>query len=1229
MQKQPTQPFVDKHKTQSNMNLDEAREYLEFLLNGLRAFHPEVFELEAGPTDHWEGWRRDDFVPLVLNLTQAKTAPEAKAVLEGWLSTPEITRNVPLSIIEAAKETKEIAQAPTPEAQRQASEVLLAKSSNLAAELEAAGQVVPKPSAATPEALAPTRPPTAVVTPAPPVTPIEEGAVVLRPIRLAASPKAEVKSITKEATEKKAAFREQIKEWIKETFPQTPEEKAQALSERFTQRLVALEEEKPTVAATLKAVAKSDQVAPDVRKKAARLLNKAANLAEEDRKIIEKAVSEKIPREAVKQAFAQDAYEYESIARPVQKSVVVRAENFVEKAEASIAQKTGVDFAEAIIPTATAIPTVKAIEETLYIKPARRLPAGLDEKAQESLASHTNQARINAQKYIGELTEKISKTLPGPLVRATSPKEAAEISRRTAENFVERLLNPEKPSITDYTRPENEATLKKIFPDEVSRQEFLASANEALIAETAESQILANAVDKQVINALYGPAKLEASTFPQPGTFPTEAFSLQEAAYLKTEIARSTLPVYGLLLSEQGVVPAKIQAAKIIGVTITRATPKAKDWGERAAFSSFKFVRELGAEQFAKAQPHEATALKLISMGIGSKDIASLAEQAEKLGLRPTVVSLKNLEQALRAIEEAQPSLARFAQRMEVELKLIAESSQLRTSQFLLVPSQQSYLFAPSTPDQARSPIFSYFQRFLEKPASNFLGRLTAPAKEKIARIIGKKELARIVSKKGLKKLAGGLLAKIATKLGLKALFVKIGAILGTLIPIPLVGQAIGAVLGFLAGFALDALSWLKKQIQKNKEAFAGFALLAGGLLIGGPAGLAMIGGAIGLGAIAVGGTILAGLYGLTKIVLLAIGIPIIVAMIAVPTAIVLILFIINSGAYIVPHAPSLLTPGVTESPYIRVTKVARSTNSNKCTVTPAPEEGAPTLECENDDLPLTIEYTITVEARKGTLANISFEHECIVIRDSPVPSCSSSTPDSPLLISPVEPFEFTYTQTYGSGFTDSNVVDTFIVTADQVDEGVVGARAAASASIIIGDPPAECPRGWPVGREGGETPLPILQGPHTSGGSHNTIEAIDIFTERPWTDFLGHVIRATHTGIVSVCDTTASPCGNYGNFVDITSICTTVSGNPVSVTSRYSHLDTISVTTGQTVSMGAAVGTGGSSGTGSAHLHYEFRPPPGPIPMDPPYIPLAVPDGCNNFGGIPCMCGPVQCAVD
>jgi len=227
-------------------------------------------------------------------------------------------------------------------------------------------------------------------------------------------------------------------------------------------------------------------------------------------------------------------------------------------------------------------------------------------------------------------------------------------------------------------------------------------------------------------------------------------------------------------------------------------------------------------------------------------------------------------------------------------------------------------------------------------------------------------------------------------------------------------------------------------------------------------------------------------------------------------------------------------------------------------------------------------------------------------------------------LACPSSPYIITYRQRFRRGlFEDSLITDTFSVIADVESEEVVQTQAAASASVLFGNPPSQCPTGWPVERERGEPPLPIKQGPHTSGGTHDIVEAIDIFAA-PGYSFTGHTIRSTHTGSVSVGN-----YGNYGDFVDVTSTCVTTTGEERTVTSRYAHLLTVDVTTGQIVGLGQVLGTGDTSGTSSPHLHYEFRPVPGPIPMDPSYLPLSIPDGCYDFGGKPCLCGGVQCSVN
>lgn len=329
---------------------------------------------------------------------------------------------------------------------------------------------------------------------------------------------------------------------------------------------------------------------------------------------------------------------------------------------------------------------------------------------------------------------------------------------------------------------------------------------------------------------------------------------------------------------------------------------------------------------------------------------------------------------------------------------------------------------------------------------------------------------------------------------------------------------------------------------------------------------------------------------------------PIIIAFLVIPIVVAVILFIINSGAYLVPPM-AYQQPGPIVSPYIGVTK------------TPNPPGPFANL-----NLPLTVEYTITVTAKKGTLTNINFKYECRVTKENSSPPCPDpipAIPAPPASISPSSPFTFTYKQTFPAPtFEDTGVTDTFIVTADTL--GAAGTSFAASASIVIGNPPAECPSEWPVYPQG-EPYLRVTQGPHTRGGwgTHSAVEAIDIFSPQDSiNNFIGHSILATHTGKVY-----AGSGGNYGRFIDITSTCVTTDGASLEVTSRYAHLSGIpaGIITGRVATKGQTIGYGGNSGTADAHLHYEFRPVPGPIPMDPKYLPVPVPDGCMDWTNRPC----------
>lgn len=121
------------------------------------------------------------------------------------------------------------------------------------------------------------------------------------------------------------------------------------------------------------------------------------------------------------------------------------------------------------------------------------------------------------------------------------------------------------------------------------------------------------------------------------------------------------------------------------------------------------------------------------------------------------------------------------------------------------------------------------------------------------------------------------------------------------------VGIAIGTAIGALIGKLLEKIDWAKVKgwLKDNGP----IVLLGGGLLLGGPAW------GIGLG---LGGLALAGKFTALGIArgtwrffrrigtffLITIGAPIIVTLIVLPPIIAFIMFVINSGAYIVPPKP-------------------------------------------------------------------------------------------------------------------------------------------------------------------------------------------------------------------------------------------------------------------------------------------------------------------------------------
>ena len=298
-------------------------------------------------------------------------------------------------------------------------------------------------------------------------------------------------------------------------------------------------------------------------------------------------------------------------------------------------------------------------------------------------------------------------------------------------------------------------------------------------------------------------------------------------------------------------------------------------------------------------------------------------------------------------------------------------------------------------------------------------------------------------------------ISKGVTKLATKAITTALGTAVA-----PGVGTAISLVADWLVGKAKDFLSWMTRNAPKVAIGIGAFlfgtgfvlqsSLLMGSGALVGAGGLVGQAGGVGPALSQAGGFASSVITGITSLAVASIATPLIVALISIPVLVAIILFIINSGAYLVPPKGEIL-PGFLESPYIKVEKKA-----------------SPPGPFQNSQLPLNnITYTISVSALRGALTNVRFEYSCRVYKKGSKPPCPSvSIKDSEgkeitlgeqenLVISPTNPYILTYTASYGTSFSDSAVIDTFVVTADTPDQ--TDAVSSGGATIIIGKPPLGC----------------------------------------------------------------------------------------------------------------------------------------------------------------------------
>jgi len=229
------------------------------------------------------------------------------------------------------------------------------------------------------------------------------------------------------------------------------------------------------------------------------------------------------------------------------------------------------------------------------------------------------------------------------------------------------------------------------------------------------------------------------------------------------------------------------------------------------------------------------------------------------------------------------------------------------------------------------------------------------------------------------------------------------------------------------------------------------------------------------------------------------------------------------------------------------------------------------------------VTFTITLTAKALKLTSIQITDEMSyqnkdatvpVTQDkngqalSPITSCQNN-------LEPNQTCTATITINVTDAFKDSVIVNTVTVAA--TPEGQTTAVTdTKTATVIVGNPPASCPHGWP-------TTGKITQGPEgasSHGGpldvpnGHYDLEAIDIGTDN------GTQVYSTIDAVVT---------GTPNNGPDDQIIDADVIGCANLVTIRFQHLSRVDVRPGDRITFGDQIGGTGVAGSGP-HMHYQFN---------------------------------------
>ena len=547
-------------------------------------------------------------------------------------------------------------------------------------------------------------------------------------------------------------------------------------------------------------------------------------------------------------------------------------------------------------------------------------------------------------------------------------------------------------------------TLTKAVQDRALKEILVAIAAEQISPTTPKD------LETLIEDAQKREAALEAAE--KTGEKRTEEFiaAAEKAAKTKAQTKTPPVPPEPQAAAPETAAPSPTEAPVSLGIKITPEAGKVlQKVTSRIATAPFRAAVSFAGPTLTADEPGRAAALSLLARGVTSEHVE------KKLGEVDTK-SQEKLQSLVKAIKAEE-------QFFSVQTRLLKQAFPVKEITFLLSPE--------SGLTQTQVAIFFKPQErggFEAVPRRSFFGDL---ANRFGSQLFGKASSNFL--KKGAEKVATKVAGKVATKLATEAATTAVAAAAGP------PGWVTKVIAWLATEIGPKVLGWIKKHFKD----ILGVSLVAGGVLVGGGAGMAV---ALGGGLIWLGGAGLttAGQYAggflsffVSNLLIPAFAKPLLIILISVPVTVALILFIINSGAYVVPPSSSSV---LEENPFIGVVK-----------------EVEPAGPFENSNLPVSVSYTITVTAKRGTITNISFEHKCEAIAEKGTSPCPAPLPETtPLEISPVEPYVYTYTQTYsGASYRDSLVINTFTVTADTPE--TTGSSARGVASIIIGNPPTGC----------------------------------------------------------------------------------------------------------------------------------------------------------------------------